>query len=58
MKIRDEHVEKFKKLYEKTFKEKITQQEAFEQCFKLVDLVSETYRPSTLKNQNNMVLCK
>lgn len=49
MKIRDEHVEKFKKLYEKTFKEKITHQEAFEQCSKLVDLVSETYRPLYLE---------
>lgn len=48
MNINNDHVERFKKLYEKTFKEKITCEEAFEQCLKLVLLINALYRPMTL----------
>jgi len=48
MNITSDHVERFKKLYEKTFKENITCEESFEQCLKLVLLVNELYRPITV----------
>ena len=47
MNIKKEYVEKFKKLYEKTFNEKITPEEAFEQCLKLVLLLNAVYEPMT-----------
>ncbi len=47
MNIKKEHAEKFKKLYEKTFNEKITLEEAFEQCLKLVLLLNAIYKPMT-----------
>lgn len=50
MNIRKEHAEKFKKLYEKTFSEKITIEEASEQCLKLVLLVSAVYESMTLED--------
>ena len=47
MNIKKEYVERFKKLYEKTFNEKITREESFEQCLKLVLLVDAIYEPMT-----------
>jgi hypothetical protein len=47
MKVKREHVEKFKKLYEKTFNEEITSEEASKQCLKLVLLLSVIYEPMT-----------
>jgi hypothetical protein len=49
MKVKREHVEKFKKLYEKTFNEEITSEEASKQCLKLVLLLSSIYEPMTLE---------
>jgi hypothetical protein len=48
MNIKPSHVEKFKNLYKETFREEISDEEAFEQCFKLVLLVQSTYIPMTV----------
>jgi len=45
MNIKPNHVEKFKNLYKETFKEEISDEEAFEQCLKLVLLIKATYIP-------------
>ena len=45
MNIKPSHVEKFKNLYKETFKEEISDKEAFEQCLKLVLLIKNTYIP-------------
>jgi len=47
MKVKKEHVDKFISVYEKTFHEKISYQEAFEQCRQLVLLLSTIYKPMT-----------
>ncbi len=47
MKVKKEHVDKFISVYEKTFHEKISYQEAFEQCLQLVLLLSAIYKPMT-----------
>lgn len=47
MNIKKEHVDKFISVYEKTFQEKVSYQEAFEQCLQLVLLLSAIYHPMT-----------
>jgi hypothetical protein len=50
MKVKREHVERFKKLYEITFNEEITSEEASKQCLKLVLLLDAIYEPMTLED--------
>jgi len=47
MNLKDEHINRFIEVYEKTFQEKITYQEAYDQCLKLVILLKTIYRPMT-----------
>ena len=54
MNIKQSHVDKFKALYEEKFKEKITCEEAFEQCLKMVLLVNELYHPITEADFNRL----
>jgi len=45
MNIQPHHVEKFKGIYRQAFGEEINDEEALEQCLKLVLLVKIVYRP-------------
>lgn len=47
MEITPDFIEKFKKLYLKTFGEKISDQEAYRQASDLLWLVKLTYKPMT-----------
>jgi hypothetical protein len=47
MNLKDEHINRFIEVYEKTFQEKITYQEAYDQCLKLVILLKTIYQPMT-----------
>lgn len=50
MNLKDEHINRFIEVYEKTFQEKITYQEAYDQCLKLVILLKTNYHPMTLED--------
>jgi hypothetical protein len=50
MNLKDEHINRFIEVYEKTFQEKITYQEAYDQCLQLVILLKTIYRPMTLED--------
>jgi hypothetical protein len=47
MNLKDRHINRFIEVYEKTFQEKITYQEAYDQCLKLVILLKTIYQPMT-----------
>jgi hypothetical protein len=50
MNLKDEHINRFIGVYEKTFQEKITYQKAYDQCLKLVTFLTAVYRPITHKD--------
>lgn len=54
MNIKPSHVEKFKNLYKETFNEEISDEEAFEQCLKLVLLIKATYIPITAAEKKRL----
>lgn len=54
MNIKPNHVEKFKNLYKETFKEDISDEEAFEQCLKLVLLIKATYIPISVAERKRL----
>ncbi|NCN22149.1 hypothetical protein AUJ26_02210 [Candidatus Falkowbacteria bacterium CG1_02_37_21] len=57
MNIKPSHVEKFKILYKETFKEEISDEEAFEQCLKLVLLIKATYIPISPTEKKRLKEC-
>jgi len=47
MQIPKEHLDKFKKIYKKQFKEELSDSEALEKATKLIRLIEIVYKPMT-----------